>query len=76
MKPVKMEIEKRVEEHLKELPHRAGLAVVIGRKEAKDMDFNATATFMMAQREGRESLCGLPIVRVDLDSYFAVEVPK
>jgi hypothetical protein len=76
-----MEIAKRViiekkslvEQHGK-LP--AGLSVVIGHKESVSVELEATTRFFFDRASGNENLMGLPIVRVDQESYFAVEVPE
>jgi hypothetical protein len=79
---VKTELESYREQHGSASTLRApaapdipsGLAVVLGRKEASEVELEATPEFLSDRESGQENLAGLPIVRIDHPSYFAIEV--
>lgn len=74
-----MTILKRVATELKKIKAQgsgvpAGLSVVLGVKESEAVELEATTEFYVNQMQGNENLCGLPIVRINQPTYFAVEV--
>ncbi|MEE5079547.1 hypothetical protein V2K58_08470 [Pseudomonas alliivorans] len=79
MSSKRMTIQQQVIEQLYQIKKQGtppkGLAVVLGAEQEAQMANEATSQFFVDQVRGKENLCGLPIVRVASQSYFAVEVP-
>lgn len=51
-----------------------GLSVVLGQKQIRTLEQENCPQYLLGKAMGKDELLGLPIVRVDDESYFRVEV--